>query len=91
MYGCNSGSKRFRFVYGFFSDLQRFEIQPNEVAMAFGALGLGFYSSPDIRFGIGFEFAIGHSKHTCFVFWDHRILCGCWGYCTMFPSPEIKK
>ena len=58
--------------------------------MAFGALGLGFYSSPDIRFGIGFEFAIGHSKHTCFVFWDHRILCGCWGYCTMFPSPELR-
>ena len=56
--------------------------------MAFGALGLGFYSSPDIRFGIGF--AIGHSKHTCFVFWDHRILCGCWGYCTMFPSPELR-
>ena len=58
--------------------------------MAFGALGLGFYSSPDIRFGIGFEFAIGHSKHTCFVFWDHRILCGCWCYCTMFPSPELR-
>ena len=56
--------------------------------MAFGALGLGFYSSPDIRFGIGF--AIGHSKHTCFVFWDHRILCGCWCYCTMFPSPELR-